>query len=113
MWLGLPDPVKSQKQARDEDPLRSAAREFIALWRDYLGTTKSYRTEEIIDAANEIRPIKDEKGVVVFDHNGKAKWEYVIPELQTLLIEQAGKGGAIDSKKLGLWLRSLKKQRHD
>jgi hypothetical protein len=113
IWLGLPDPVKSQEQARKDDPKRSAARELIALWKESLGTSETYRVRNIIDAANATKLIKNQKGETENDQYGKPKWEWRNPELQTLLLEQCGQGGKIDSNKLGKWLRSLKRQRHD
>jgi putative DNA primase/helicase len=42
MWLGKSDPVASMDQAREEDPVRNAARELFALWRQYLAIDWPY-----------------------------------------------------------------------
>jgi putative DNA primase/helicase len=106
VWLGKEDPVTSMEQARAADPVRSAARTMVALWKDHLKHNVGYSAADLIKAANNQKCVKDDNGVKEYD------WE--LPELRELLLQQAGTPrGEIEPRKLGNWLVSLRGQVHD
>jgi hypothetical protein len=107
IWLGLPDVWTCTEKARIEDPARKAARELVRLWKEYLGTEKSYRIHEIMEKANE----REESGNGWATNSGR----YLCPELRDFLIEEVGdrNGFAIDKGRFGYWLRAINGQIHD
>ena len=100
IWLGQEDPVKSMDEAREEDPVRRAEQQFIAIWRDQLGPNITYTAAKLIKKANQ------QKSVDIENHTYESGWEY--PQLHELLLQQAGdRHGDIDARKLGNWLMSI------
>lgn len=109
IWLGLPDVWNCTEQARAEDPARKAARELVRLWKEILGTDKSYRVHEIVTKASETRTVQTEPGWT------KTHEEYMHSELRDFLLEQVGdkRGFGIDGTRFGYWLRQIKGQIHE
>jgi putative DNA primase/helicase len=105
IWLGKEDPVKSMETAREEDPVRSAARNLVALWRQHLKLGIGYTATQIIKIATEQTRID---GVIGDD----VEWKN--PELHDLLLQQTGTpNGRIEPRTLGNWLMSIRGQIHN
>jgi hypothetical protein len=98
--------VKSMDEAREEDPVRRAEHNLIAIWRAHLGLNVGYTAAGLIRKANE------QRNVETVDHVYDADWTY--PQLRELLVQQAGTPrGDIDARKIGNWLMSLRGRVHD
>jgi hypothetical protein len=114
VWLGQADPVLSQEKSYKEDPYRSAAREFLSLWKEHLGL-ESYKNQDILKVASETEEV-DEHGHPITSEEQRRLARYQTakrlkhPELFDLLMEQCGERGAISAKRFGFWLRSLRNQ---
>jgi putative DNA primase/helicase len=80
VWLGCDDPVRSMESAREDDPVRHAARGLVALWQQHLQVGTPYTAVEIINAAEEMQ------GYVHFE-------TYARPDLRAFLILHAGARG--------------------
>jgi hypothetical protein len=90
IWLGEVDPVKSQEQARANDPEASAARELFDAWEHRLGLDKAYKVSEII--ANVTPSVNT-------PHN----------ELYKVLSEHAGgRYLEVDPRRFGHWLKRIR-----
>jgi putative DNA primase/helicase len=99
IWLGQMDPVKSTDEAREDDPVRSAARRLIELWKSQLKIDTAYTVTTLIKTAHETDP---------------QTTELMYPELRNLFQERAGsRTGQIDAQRLGYWLKGLKNQVHN
>jgi putative DNA primase/helicase len=106
VWLGQEDPVKSMDEAREEDPVRRAEHDLIAIWRAYLGLNVSYTAAGLIRKANEQRSVE------IANHVYESDWTN--PQLRELLVQQAGTPrGDIDARKVGNWLMSIRGRVHD
>jgi hypothetical protein len=96
VWLGCEDPVLSMDQVRADDPVLGEMRQVIASWpaemRDEIGAT----TAQMIATANATQPIADSSGNSIYTHS----------EWRQALVQVAGKAGAVDPNRLGVWLRS-------
>jgi len=112
VWLGLPDVIDSQEQARADDPKRSAAQELIAQWEELLGVVHSYKVTEIIARVSEEKEVDTDR---INPLTGKRITKLVPKhsEFFGLLMEHVGLRGEIDSKKLGGWLTKLRKEVHN
>ncbi|MGH1571756.1 hypothetical protein ACRAWG_15095 [Methylobacterium sp. P31] len=96
IWLGRADPVASMETARDEDPELSAIRELFGHWREHLTLSSGYTANTIIRTACE-------KGLGSYDQTSA----FQAPEFRDLLLQQAGDGGAVSSRRLGKWLAKI------
>jgi len=106
IWLGEGDPVESMAQAREDDPDRSAAVALVEQWKAHLGTDESYKVRDIIDCAQESR---DKIRMSV----GGDDREFVHPEFNELLQDRCPvRGGGIDARELGNWLKKIQGQVH-
>lgn len=83
MWAGMPDPVASMDEVRGSDPRRSELLAVLSAWDATIGS-RPVTGKEIIDAA--------------VPH----------PEFRDALLSVAGAGGAINTARLGVWLRKVK-----
>jgi putative DNA primase/helicase len=93
IWLGRQDPVVSMDAAREDDPVRDAARTLLSLCQE----GASFTTAELVTMAHETGG-----GTLVY------------PELYDLLVEQCGTPrGEIDSRRVGRWLATVCGQVHD
>jgi putative DNA primase/helicase len=105
MWLGEGDCVKSMEQAREDDPVRNAARDLFAQLREHLTVDASFTAADLIKLAEEVRqtPIDIDR----------PDYELVRPELNELLRTQGGtRMNRIDPTLIGNWLKSIKGQVH-
>lgn len=93
LWLGMADPVSTMERARRADPklecLRNVMEQWAAVFKD--GAKK---VREIIDAATK----------EAFPPNGS---RYERPDLREALLVAAGTNGAINSGKLGHYLKGV------
>ena len=95
LWLGRADPVDSMEMARELDPERMAAREVLYRWSQRIGAEAPVTASEVIAIANALKSASPPL--------------YRYPKFRTSLMEVAagGKGDAIDSRRLGLWLQKV------
>lgn len=80
LWLGCADPVSSMAAVRDNDPQRGALQAVLAQWDMHIGPER-VSTAQVIAKAT------------------------VVAEFREALLEVAGAGGAINTRRLGNWLR--------
>jgi len=96
VWLGLPDPVETTENAREDDPDLIVLREIVTCWSEVLGTNNTKTVKQVVEIANSrTQSIMGEPT------------EYVSSELRDSLISVAGTRGEIDNRKLGNWLRGV------
>lgn len=81
IWLGCADPVASMAAVRDSDPQRGALQAVLAQWDLCIGPER-VSTAQVIAKAS------------------------VVAEFREALLEVAGAGGAINTRRLGNWLRT-------
>jgi hypothetical protein len=103
IWLGKQDVVVSMEQAREDDPVGGAQRELYRLWSQHLELNQPYTAAMLIEAAESFElPTTDEP---------IARRRY--PEFYELLTRQGGtRGGKIEPKFIGNWLRTMKDKIH-
>jgi putative DNA primase/helicase len=94
LWLGMADPVESMKELRKSDPVRESIRAVMGQWEEAFNI-QNVTTAEVITSATETR-----EG----DYGGK--FQFVRPDFRDVLMEVAGRGGALNAKVLGNWLES-------
>lgn len=80
IWLGCADPVASMATVRDSDPQRGALQAVLAQWDMHIGPERVSTAQVIAKAM-------------------------VFPEFREALLEVAGAGGAVNTRRLGNWLR--------
>jgi putative DNA primase/helicase len=93
VWLGRPDPVLTMNAIRSADPVRQARVSVFTAWAKELGAGGAYRTSELIERAQD----------------GGLDGQWLRPLLREALLEVARTRSGepkIDSKRLGIWLRS-------
>jgi putative DNA primase/helicase len=98
VWLGEEDPIATMETAREEDTELSMLRTLVAAWCDEIKEPKT---------TGELKAIA-EKRDVVSDGEAFSKYErgdFVHPELHQALLDVAGRGGEIDTKRLGQYLK--------
>ena len=83
LWAGMPDPAASMDSVREGDPRRSELLAVLAQWYSAIGS-RPVTSAEIIATA------------------------IVHPEFRDALLAVAGAGGAINTARLGVWLRKVK-----
>lgn len=83
VWAGMPDPVASMEEVRGSDPRRSELRSVMSQWDSTIGP-RPVTSAEIIAAAT------------------------AHLEFREALLAVAGAGGAINTARLGVWLRRIK-----
>lgn len=81
MWLGYADPVSSMAAVRDNDPQRGALQAVLAQWDMHIGPERVSTAQVIAKAV-------------------------LSSEFREALLEVAGAGGAINTRRLGVWLRT-------
>jgi hypothetical protein len=95
LWLGKADPVDTMEAARETDPRRAAIVAVFSQWHTVLGTEK-VSVKTVIDRAT--GSYRDEWAYPKFRY----------PDFREALLVVAGAGGAVNSDRLGKWLRSNK-----
>lgn len=94
LWLGCDDPVKSMESLREDDPEQTELVDVFSAWSDIFGSVK-VSVSELVEKASQC------------DRNS-ASSEYANPQLRDALLAVAGRGGAINAKSLGKWLKRYK-----
>jgi hypothetical protein len=92
IWLGEPDPRVTQERARASDPRRQALIAVLHHWREAVGPAE-VTSKELIEIATAQIP-----------NSGSFLW----PDFREALLNVAGEGGHINSRRLGYWLRGVK-----
>ncbi len=93
VWLGYADPAESMDRTRANDPAKEEFNAVAREWRRHFGD-KLVSVREAIDVAT--HQIGGGIG---------ARFEFSNPDFREALLQIAGAGGAINSKKLGWWLK--------
>jgi phage/plasmid primase-like uncharacterized protein len=93
VWLGYADPAESMDRTRANDPAKEDFNAVAREWRRHFGD-KLVSVREAIDVAT--HQIGGSLG---------ARFEFSNPDFREALLQVAGAGGAINSKKLGWWLK--------
>ncbi len=95
LWLDCPDPVETMEEVRNSDPALAQLRIFMTAWRAIF-PGEQVTGPMLIRKAMEQQRTPD--GTV----------EFVNEALREALLNVAGRGGAISSRALGIWLSSNK-----
>ena len=86
IWLGAADPLATQRELKDADPIRQQLASVMTTWHDIYGTSPT-TAAELIEAAG---------------RTGQS----ANPKLAAALVEVAGdRAGTINSRKLGWWMK--------
>jgi hypothetical protein len=93
LWLGEADPVATMEAARASDPRLANLTAVIEQWSAVIGGA-GVTTRALIERATGIVPV------------GIGREDYAHPDFREALLTIAGAGGAVNSSKLGYWLRS-------
>ncbi|MBV8525053.1 MAG: hypothetical protein JOY71_23515, partial [Acetobacteraceae bacterium] len=96
VWLGCADPVQSIQAARDDDPELATLRQVLVLWRECFADDRM-TARQVADAVSGLR--------------ADVPSNEALRELRNILADgnvAGGRGGAVDSVRLGLWLRKYK-----
>ena len=96
VWLGLPDPVETTNDAREDDSDLLALRDLVINWEATIGRGSPKTVKQAVEIAN-LRQQDD------FGNAG----HYVSQEFRDALICVAGARNDIDARKLGNYLRSV------
>jgi hypothetical protein len=93
LWLGCADPVATMEEVRTNDPRKNELQTVMEQWQQAIGAAR-VSVRLVIETAN--KRTKDYPS------------ELMHPDLHEALAVVAGIGGAIDSRRLGHWLRRHK-----
>lgn len=93
LWLGMADPVSTMERARRADPKLECLRNVMEQWAAVFK-----------DGAKKVREIIDAAAKEAFPPNGS---RYERPDLREALLVAAGTNGAINSAKLGHYLKGV------
>nr|WP_281426550.1 PriCT-2 domain-containing protein [Paracoccus bogoriensis] len=97
IWLGEADPCETIEALRGADPKLEALTSVLEGWREVIGMQPA-TVRDVIARATEQRP----------QLYGRA--EFVHPEFREALLRVAGEGGAINGRRLGIWIGSHQKR---
>jgi hypothetical protein len=101
LWAGQADPVGTMEEARGRDPKLGALAAVVEQWRAIIGD-RPVSASEIIERATRQRT------AVLAGRVGCPAREYSQPDFRQALLAVAGKGGAVDPQRFGLWLAANK-----
>lgn len=93
LWLGMADPVSTMERVRRADPKLECLRNVMEQWAAVFK-----------DGAKKVREIIDAAAKEAFPPNGS---RYERPDLREALLVAAGTNGAINSAKLGHYLKGV------
>lgn len=96
LWAGVDDPVETMSELRADDPKTASLREVMEQWISVFGEGREITARALIDKASE--QFTGEFGHMKPRH----------PDLREALLKVVGVAGAINSGKLGAWLRANK-----
>jgi hypothetical protein len=92
IWLGEADPVATMEVARESDPKLAATVAVVSQWREVIGAAE-VTVKALIERAT----------ACTIDPWGKPSFHH--PDFREALLVVAGAGGAVNSERLGKWLR--------
>ncbi len=95
IWLDQADPVDTMEVMRDADPKLIALKSVVSQWHEVIGTER-VSVKTLIERATASKT----------DAWGKPVFTY--PDFREALLVVAGAGGAVNSERLGKWLREHK-----
>jgi putative DNA primase/helicase len=101
VWLGEGDPCLTMERARTEDPKLAALAAVMRHWQPALGIGTELSVKQLIDRAT------DTMSTALADPDRR---QFLHPDFREALLTVAGQHGAINSMKLGYWLRSVKRR---
>lgn len=93
IWLDEADPCDTMEDLRGSDPKLEALTSILEGWREVIGLQPS-NVRDVIERATEQRP----------QLYGRA--QFIHPEFREALLRVAGEGGAINGRRLGIWVGS-------
>jgi len=99
VWLGEADPCATMERARAEDPKLGALSNVIHQWGAIIGTQRT-SAKKLIDTATDTGPTQG--------YSNLNPREFLHPDFREALLVVAGDGGVINSRRLGIWLASVK-----
>jgi hypothetical protein len=99
IWLGEPDPCDTMERTRQGDPRRRELASVLHQWREVIGEGE-VTAKRVIEYATEFEP-----------HHGNLNLNPLTmkhPDFREALLVVAGDKGAVNSRKLGYWLRGIR-----
>jgi hypothetical protein len=90
LWLGEDDPVNTMEAARESDPLLANQRMLMGAWADRIGHYEPMTAAKLIERSNQTG----------------MQGDFANPDLREALLSIAGDGRAINSRRLGHWLKA-------
>lgn len=106
IWLGMPDPLESQLDAREQDDVQNARRGFISFLSRRYPPVESGKRPNAIKTASLVKDIELGSNHDATDIYGITTEEYT--EIYEYMVGNlAGRNGLISKNRLGLFLRSL------
>jgi hypothetical protein len=99
VWLGKADPVGTMETAREEDSELQLVGTVVAAWREVAGFGNPMTTGTLVTLANETEATSDG------EYHQRYEKTFVRPEFRQALLDVASRGGEIDAKRLGHYLR--------
>jgi hypothetical protein len=94
-WLGCADPAASMEVAREDDPELGELREVAMLWRESFELGEAFTARRLADMAEEKLPSQIGEPVTARKR----------PDWFDCLNRLAGERGAINTRRLAIWLR--------
>ncbi len=101
IWVGQADPVETMEEVRDLDPRRNKMVAIVTQWSLVVGT-EEVTVSRLIDVACAKQCGEPRQGT------SQDSTEFLHPEFREALLTVAGAQGAINSARLGNWLRGNK-----
>jgi putative DNA primase/helicase len=96
IWVGAADPVMSMNDLRKADPRLDDLTSVMCQWRAVIGQDR-VTAAQVVKRATEMRA----------DLYGGSS-EFVHADFREALLAVAGQGGAVNTRRLGIWLLSRK-----
>lgn len=95
IWYGLSDPVETMEAVRSQDPQLDVLTAVLAQWWQVIGSGR-VSSQDIIEHATQT------KVPIGFSFNSRP--EFVHPSFREVLLQVAGDGGLINSRRLSRWI---------
>jgi len=95
IWVGEADPCVTMEKVRTTDPKLEALATVMQNWATVLGEART-SVKDAIDMATSS----------TVNYSGRTIFQY--PDFREALLVVAGEGGAVNSRRLGKWLSSIK-----
>jgi putative DNA primase/helicase len=101
VWLGEADPALSMDEVKSEDPARILQENVMGQWHKAMGSAP-VMVKEVIGRAAERTISTAPDGTVITG-------DLIHPEFHSVLMDIAGNGSGIDSRRLGTWISGLER----